>query len=67
MTKIIELSDFSGRLRKHRAKGYSVSKTEYELSGKDEIPETMQEKYQRLLIEVRELTEDVTKIQVCNT
>ncbi|XP_063283551.1 dynactin subunit 2 [Pelobates fuscus] len=54
--------DFSDRISKSKRTGYESG--EYELLGEGSgVKETPQQKYQRLLHEVQELTEEVEKIQ----
>ncbi|XP_052833109.1 dynactin subunit 2-A [Octopus bimaculoides] len=57
-------ADFSGRIQKQRNTGYDIIKNEYEmLEEGSEGKETPQQKYQRLQYEMRELTEEVTKVK----
>ncbi|XP_064613800.1 LOW QUALITY PROTEIN: dynactin subunit 2-like [Liolophura sinensis] len=55
--------DFSDSISKGRRTGYDVHKTEYELAEDGARMETPQQKYQRLLHEIRELAEETNKIQ----
>ncbi|XP_076460483.1 dynactin subunit 2-like [Babylonia areolata] len=54
--------DFSDNVGKARKSGYYTDRTEYELSD-GSAPETPLQKFQRLQHEVRELTEEVSKIK----
>ncbi|XP_070567086.1 dynactin subunit 2-like isoform X2 [Ptychodera flava] len=56
--------DFSDRIGKYRKTGYDCTKTEYEMVGEnDGVVETPMQRYQRLQHEIRELAENMEKIQ----
>ncbi|XP_077978187.1 dynactin subunit 2-like isoform X2 [Glandiceps talaboti] len=56
--------DFSDRIGANRKTGYDSTKTEYEMVGEGcGVIETPMQRYQRLQHEIRELAEDVDKIQ----
>ena len=54
--------DFSDRIRKNKQKGYIAWTGDYELAGKGE-EETLDQKYQRLNCEVRQLLDDLEDLK----
>ena len=54
--------DFSDRIRKSKQKGYIAWTGDYELAGKDDT-ETLDQKYQRLICEVRQLLDDLEDLK----
>ena len=54
--------DFSDRIRKNKQKGYIAWTGDFELAGKDE-QETLEQKYQRLNCEVRQLLDDLDDLK----
>lgn len=63
LTSLLLLADFSDRIGKTKRTGYESG--DYEMLGEGlGVKETPQQKYQRLLHEVQELTAEVEKIKV---
>uniref|UniRef100_A0A0B7ADH2 Dynactin subunit 2 n=1 Tax=Arion vulgaris TaxID=1028688 RepID=A0A0B7ADH2_9EUPU len=56
-------TDFSDSVGRSRTIGYFTDRTEYELAEGDCKQETLQQKFQRVQHEIRELAEDVGKIK----
>ncbi|CAE1317956.1 DCTN2 [Acanthosepion pharaonis] len=63
--KVLDASnaDFSGRIRSQKNTGYDIIKSEYEIleEGSD-TKESPQQRYQRLQHEIRELSEEISKV-----
>ena len=57
-------SDFSGRCGPQQMQGYAT-KTEFEMLGDGVAKETLQNKFNRLQHEIRELAEELEQIKVC--
>ena len=58
--------DFSDRIQKSKQKGYIAWTGDYELAGKDD-QESLDQKYQRLNCEVRQLLEDLEDLKKSGT